>query len=186
MKQFFGVCLVVVLCLVVFLGCNDNQKSDVIKTSPVKSVAKEKKQEASVTSPVKQPISQSVRAKSSEKKSERSFWGEDFGYDKDKYPLRIEYGYDGNLGSYGIADTANAYLRGGKVASAKAIRIIEMDPGPNALEVKETQYSSAGSVIYRGEIIFRFGGLRGAYPIQKTPSYGNRKYNVFQSWPSGR
>jgi len=97
----------------------------------------------------------------------------------------ITYGYDGQLGRYGIADNAAAYDGATLLAKAKAIKVIEKNPGPNQLEVEETHFSATGKVTYRGLLRFRFSG-DGAYVEEEMPISGQKEESYFSGWPSGR
>jgi hypothetical protein len=96
----------------------------------------------------------------------------------------IKYGYEGQFGIYGIADTASAFDGSTLVAQAKAIKIIQKDPGPNQIEVEETHYSPTGAVSYRGKLRIRFG-FSGGYVEEEIPMSGRKQASYFAGWPSG-
>ena len=97
--------------------------------------------------------------------------------------LEIRYSYDGDFGSVRIADSAAAYEGNTLVARARALRIIRKDPGPNSIEIRETHYSG-GKVIYEGYVEIEFG-FRGGRIISARPISGEKRLNIFTSWPSG-
>lgn len=96
----------------------------------------------------------------------------------------IKYGYEGQFGVSGIADTASAYDGSTLLAQAKAIRIIQKDPGPNQIEVEETHYSPTGAVSYRGKLRIRFG-FGGGYMEDEISISGRKQASYFTGWPSG-
>jgi len=98
---------------------------------------------------------------------------------------RIRYGYDGQFGRFGIADTAEVSSGSQLLAKAKAMRIIEKTPGPNHILVEEEHYAPNGGVTYRGTLEFRFGAGGGTLVEEKAIS-GKRRLSVFGSWPAGR
>jgi hypothetical protein len=98
--------------------------------------------------------------------------------------LRIQYGYEGEFGSLGIADTAAAYQGTRLVAKARALKIIKKQPGPNHILIEENHYSETGEVIYRGTLEFRFG-FGGGTLIEQRPISGEKQFNVFSGWPAG-
>ena len=99
--------------------------------------------------------------------------------------LKFQYGYDGQFGITGIADTVKAYDGGRLVAEAKALKIIEKDPGPDHVEVEETHYTGTGAEAYRGKIIIQFG-FDGGKIIEEKPISGRRKFQVFRGWQVNR
>ena len=101
------------------------------------------------------------------------------------FRYRTEYGYGGEFGRFGIADTAACYDSGTIIAKAKAMRIIEKSPGPNQIEVKETHYDATGSAIYEGIIVFQFG-FGGGHIVYETAISGRKHRQVFTGWPAGR
>lgn len=98
--------------------------------------------------------------------------------------LLIEYGYGGNLGMFGIADTAKAYVNNSFIGEAQALRIIKKQPGPNHLLVKETHYYSDGRIMYQGELEFRFG-FGGGTLVSERSLFGTKRFTIFTGWPSG-
>ena len=100
------------------------------------------------------------------------------------FRYRTEYGYDGELGRFGIADIAACYDSGALIARAKAIRIIKKSPGPNHIEVKETHYDATGSLIYEGIMVFQFG-FGGGHIVSESAISGKKRRQVFTGWPAG-
>ncbi|MDP8255826.1 MAG: hypothetical protein P9M14_08755 [Candidatus Alcyoniella australis] len=101
-------------------------------------------------------------------------------------PVQIHYGYQGGdpvWAVIGIASSAEAYVGNVLVGKAKALRIIEMEQGPNAIEVEETHFSPSGSVIYKGIVVYSFG-WRGS-KLQERALRGKKRTDIFSSWPSG-
>jgi hypothetical protein len=98
--------------------------------------------------------------------------------------LRIQYGYAGEFGSLGIADTAAAYQGTRLIAKARALRIIKKQPGPNHILIEESHYSETGEVTYKGTLEFRFG-YGGGTLIEQRPISGEKQFNVFSGWPAG-
>ena len=96
---------------------------------------------------------------------------------------RIIYGYGGQFGGYGIADSAQAFDGSTLLAEAKALRIVEKHPGPKQIEVEETHYSSVGVVTYRGLLRIRFG-LGGGQVEEEVPISGTKEQSFFVTWPS--
>ncbi len=103
-----------------------------------------------------------------------------------KNGLCISYAYGGveDIGPT-IASSATACYHGKMMATAKAIKIIVTNPGPYQLEVKETHYNSNGTIAYEGIIIFRFGGIDGAYQEEEWAIKGQKHKSFFGHWPSG-
>ena len=97
--------------------------------------------------------------------------------------LKITYGYGGKFGPFGIADTAKAYLNNDLIAKARAIEIIQKNPGPNVIKIKETHYSN-GSTIYTGYLYIRFG-FRGGSVVREESISGKKRFSVFGGWPAG-
>jgi hypothetical protein len=81
---------------------------------------------------------------------------------------------------FDVPDTAVASINGQKVAEAKAIRIIQKDPGPNQLEVHETYLTPEGKVVYESTIIIRFGLGQIA---EEHAIRGTKTYRVFKVGP---
>jgi len=75
--------------------------------------------------------------------------------------MRIEYDYDGTLGIFGIADSARAYLGSDLIGKAEALEIVDKEPGPNAIRIRETHYSPSGKDIYKGYLEIQFGFMAG-------------------------
>ena len=100
------------------------------------------------------------------------------------FRYRTEYGYDGEFGRFGIADTAACYDSGTLIARAKAIRIINKTPGPNHIEVKETHYDAKGTLIYEGIMVFQFG-FGGGHIVSESAISGQKCQHVFTGWPAG-
>jgi len=102
--------------------------------------------------------------------------------------LSIKYAYDGKYGKYGIADTATAYYTGQgkdiKIGTARALKIIKMNPGPNHLRVEETHYYADGPIMYQGLLEFKFA-LGGAILVKEERISGKKRNTLFTSWPSG-
>ena len=98
--------------------------------------------------------------------------------------LRIEYGYKGEFGIYGIADTASGFDGSTLVAKAKAVQIVKKDPGPNHILIEEEHYDEHGEVTYTGTLEIRFG-FGGGTLVAESPISGQKRYNVFGGWPSG-
>jgi len=96
----------------------------------------------------------------------------------------IYYDYSGQLGVYGIASGATFCQDGVKYAEAEALEIVKMDPGPNAIRIRETHYDKYGSVMYEGYVEIRFGF--GGSVVKEEAIRGKKKYAFFTSWPSGR
>lgn len=101
-----------------------------------------------------------------------------------EFRYRTDYGYDGEFGRFGIADTAACYDSGTLIARAKAIRIIEKTPGPNHIEVKETHYDATGTLIYEGIMVFQFG-FGGGHIVSESPLSGKKRRQIFNGWPAG-
>jgi hypothetical protein len=74
-----------------------------------------------------------------------------------KNGLFIKYTYGKNSSLYEVASSATACFRGKMMATAKAIKIIPTNLGPNQLEVEETHYDDNGRVTYKGIISFCSG-----------------------------
>lgn len=100
------------------------------------------------------------------------------------FRYRTEYGYDGEFGRFGIADTAACYDNETLIARAKAIRIIEKTPGPNHIEVKESHYDTTGALAYEGILVFQFG-YGGGHIVSDSGISGQKRWQVFTEWPSG-
>ena len=104
-----------------------------------------------------------------------------------QYRYKIEYGYEygkGKFGVYGIADTASAYDGSVLIAKAKAVKIIEKNPGPNHIEIEETHFNPSGDITYRGKLIFQFG-FGGGHIVEEKAISGVKRYQIFTGWPSG-
>jgi hypothetical protein len=99
-------------------------------------------------------------------------------------PTSFKYGYEGQFGRYGIADTAKAFAGDILVGEAKALRIIESESGPNLIEIEVVHYSASGQPIYKGIAHIQFGFGGGKLVYEKALS-GQRSRSIFVSWPSG-
>lgn len=104
-----------------------------------------------------------------------------------EYRYKIKYGYEygkGKFGQYGIADTASAYDGSVLIARARAVKIIEKNPGPNHIEIEETYFNPSGTITYRGKLIFQFG-FGGGHLVEEKAISGIKRYQIFTGWPSG-
>ena len=97
--------------------------------------------------------------------------------------LEIAFAYDGQLGRYGIADSARALQGGNLVAEARALRIIERRPGPNQLEIVEKHYAPGGETTYEGRMILQFA-MGGARVVSEDAIFGRKRFQFFNNWPS--
>ncbi len=102
-----------------------------------------------------------------------------------------KYTYYGELSEvYDIPNTATVYYTGEgfrelKVGYAEAIEIIEKDPGPNLLRIKETHYNSDGSIIYEGYLDFS-PGLNYCTIVGEKKIRGKKRNQMFDRWPCRR
>ncbi len=101
-----------------------------------------------------------------------------------QYRYKIKYSYEGKFGVYGIADTASAYDGNVLIAKAKAVKIIEKNPGTNHIEIEETHFNPSGDITYRGKLIFQFG-FGGGHVVEEKAISGVKRYQIFTGWPSG-
>ena len=99
-------------------------------------------------------------------------------------PTSFEYGYEGQYGLFGIADTARAYAGDILVGEARALRIIESSSGPNLIEIEVVHYSVSGEIAYRGIAHIQFG-FGGGILVYEEAISGQKSRSIFVSWPSG-
>jgi len=99
----------------------------------------------------------------------------------------IRYSYDDPQLKFvvGLPTKAEAYWDGKLIATAVFKNLDIQDQRIVGIHVDETHFSSSGSFIYEGKIVFAIQHAVLTARASEIPIRGKKKYDIFVSWPMG-